>query len=75
MPLSFNALWKPQQLAEFLGVPISFIYDRTCRGASDPIPRLKIGKYIRFDPDAVRDWLERHCDSLSIAVPKTVSQT
>jgi excisionase family DNA binding protein len=50
-------LLKPQELADLLGVPISFVYDRTRKNATDPIPHLKVGKYIRFDPDEVQRWL------------------
>jgi predicted DNA-binding transcriptional regulator AlpA len=59
-----NQLLKPQELAALFGVPVSFIYDRTCRSASDPIPRIKIGKYVRFDPEQVESWL-RHHDGLT----------
>jgi excisionase family DNA binding protein len=53
-----NQLLKPQQLADLLGVPISFIYDRTRQNASDPIPHFKVGKYIRFDLAQVQSWLQ-----------------
>jgi excisionase family DNA binding protein len=52
-----NALLKPRELADLLGVPITFVYDRTRQAAADPIPHLKIGKYVRFDMDHVREWL------------------
>ncbi len=55
-----NQLLTAQQVATLLGVPVSFIYDRTCRSAADPIPRLKIGKYVRFDPEQVESWLMAH---------------
>jgi len=40
---------KPQELADLLGVPISFVYDRTRQNSPDPIPHFKVGKYVRFD--------------------------
>lgn len=52
-----NQLLKPQELASLLGVPISFIYDRTRQNAPDPIPHFKLGKYVRFDLAQVREWL------------------
>jgi hypothetical protein len=55
-----NQLLTAQQVAARPGVPVSFIYDRTCRSSADPIPRLKIGKYVRFDPDQVESWLREH---------------
>jgi excisionase family DNA binding protein len=52
-----NQLLKPKELADLLGVPVSFVYDRTRRNSSDPIPHFKLGKYVRFDLATVQDWL------------------
>jgi excisionase family DNA binding protein len=52
-----NRLLRPQELAALLGVPVSFLYDRTQQNTSDPIPHFKVGKYIRFDLDKVETWL------------------
>ena len=52
-----NQLSKPQELAAILGVPTSFIYDRTRENAPDPIPHFKLGKYVRFDLAQVQKWL------------------
>ena len=40
----------------------SWVYEHTrCRGTprSDRIPHIKIGKYVRFDPQLVRAFVER----------------
>lgn len=54
--------WTPQQLADQLGVPKSWIYDRTCNNGPETIPHIKLGKYIRFDPEseAFQTWLKAH---------------
>jgi excisionase family DNA binding protein len=52
-----NQLLKPQELAALLGVPSSFIYDRTRQNAPDPIPHFKLGKYVMFDFAQVQEWL------------------
>ena len=51
-------LWTISELAAYLGVPKSWIYDRTGPGGS--VPHFKIGKYIRFDPDSpeFKAWLQ-----------------
>ena len=41
-----------KQLAEFLSVPVSWLYQRTRLGPS-AIPHYKMGKYVRFDADEV----------------------
>lgn len=44
-----NHLLKLHELATLLGVPVSFVYDRTRLNSPDPIPHFKLGKYVRFD--------------------------
>ena len=40
------------ELSEILNVPKSWIYDRTRQG-QEAIPFIKLGAYVRFDPDEV----------------------
>ncbi len=55
-------LWNVDDLAAFLGVSRSWIYDRTRREGPEVIPHFKMGKYLRFDPEsgAFQDWLRAH---------------
>lgn len=56
MNQSPEPLWKPQDLADFLQVDISWVYERTAPNskASLKIPRVPgIGK-LRFDPAQMR---------------------
>jgi len=48
-------------MAEYLGVPKSWIYDRTGPQASEHVPHFKVGKYLRFDPESeeFQVWLKR----------------
>ena len=46
------------ELAELLDVPKGWIYQRTRDRSPSTIPFYKLGKYLRFDPDKVRAWLE-----------------
>lgn len=41
------------EMADQLGVPVSWIYSRT---RTKEIPFYKIGKYVRFDPREVIQW-------------------
>ena len=53
-------LFNVHDLAQRLNVPVSFIYDHTRKNSPDPIPHKKIGKYVRFDPAEVDQWLTEH---------------
>ena len=54
-------LWSVSEMAEYLGVPKSWIYDRTGPQASEHVPHFKVGKYLRFDPESeeFQVWLKR----------------
>jgi excisionase family DNA binding protein len=45
------------ELAERLKVPKSWIYARTRERGPGSIPRVKVGKYLRFEAEKVDQWL------------------
>jgi hypothetical protein len=56
-------LLTPQQLAERLAVPPSWVREKTRQRArirdEDPLPVVRLGKYVRFDWPSVQVWLKR----------------
>ena len=47
------------QIAEFLQVPNSWVYEHTrCRGI-ERLPHFKLGKYLRFSRSEVLAWVQR----------------
>ena len=54
----------PEQLALRLQVKPSWVYEQTRDRAgirsTDPLPYIKMGRYLRFDWNDVLAWLERH---------------
>jgi hypothetical protein len=52
--------WSVNNLAEFLGVPKTWIYDRAQANGPEVIPHVKFGKYVRFKPEsrAFQEWLD-----------------
>jgi hypothetical protein len=54
--------WNVEELSGYLAVPAGWIYDRTQANGPEIIPHIKLGKYIRFDPEseAFRGWLAEH---------------
>lgn len=47
------------QLADMWQVSKSWVYSRTRQTGPGSIPRVKVGKFVRFDLDAVTEWLQR----------------
>jgi excisionase family DNA binding protein len=46
-----------QEMALILNVPVSWLYQRTRLG-SKAIPHLKLGKYVRFNPEEVKEFFK-----------------
>ncbi len=48
-----------KEMAGQLKVKPSWLYFRTMQSGDDAIPRIMIGKYIRFDSPKVMAWIEK----------------
>jgi hypothetical protein len=59
---SLRKFWVVTELADCLRVRPRWVYDNIRSSSPDPIPCLKLGKYIRFNPESpeFQAWLERH---------------
>jgi hypothetical protein len=49
-------LMTVEETARVLHVPISWVYERTRRRGKERIPHMKLGKYLRFELMAVKNW-------------------
>ena len=47
------------ELAEILKTPKSWVYGKSRETGPDSIPRIKVGKYLRFELDKVMGWLKK----------------
>jgi excisionase family DNA binding protein len=52
----WDALWTPAMLSRYLGIPVATLYQWRQRG--DGPPAVRLGKHIRYRPEAVREWLK-----------------
>lgn len=48
-----------EEMAAHLKVKKSWLYFRSMQTGHGSIPRVKIGKYLRFNPGAVLEWIEK----------------
>jgi len=53
-----ETLWTITEVATVLKVPKSWVYERTRRRGADTLPHIKLGKYVRFEPEAIKNYLE-----------------
>ena len=54
-----HELLTVHDVAAMLHVPVSWVYEHTRRGAADALPVVKIGKYLRFRPADLLDYIDR----------------
>ena len=55
------------EVAALLKVPRSWVYEHTrARGTprAERLPYIKLGKYLRFDPRAVREFIQKKCRTM-----------
>ena len=55
-----EALLSPQQLADYLGVPIRTVYVWNSTGTGPR--RVRVGKHVRYRPVDVAAWLDRQAE-------------
>ena len=56
VPVVGEPLWTPGDLSEFLSIPEKTLREWRSKGSG---PRWrKVGKHIRYEPDAIRTWLD-----------------
>jgi excisionase family DNA binding protein len=54
--MSPGPLLNAKQAGELLNVPATWVVDEARR---DRIPHVRLGRYVRFDREALLDWRER----------------
>jgi excisionase family DNA binding protein len=62
-----HELLTVDEVAALLKVSRSWVYEHTrSRGTvrSERLPHIKVGKYVRFEPRALRAFLERKCRAM-----------
>jgi hypothetical protein len=52
-------LWSVQDVSAFLGVPVATLHQWRYLGTGPAA--FRVGKHLRYDPDAVRRWLIDEC--------------
>lgn len=57
--VSPSNILTPEELAERLKVPLTWVFEKTRRraGRENPLPAMRIGRYLRFDWIEVSAWL------------------
>lgn len=62
-PPSCDRLWTVKDVSAFLGVPVSTLHQWRYHGTGPAA--FRVGKHLRYDPDAVRRWLVDTCSGVA----------
>ncbi|MCG3756319.1 MULTISPECIES: helix-turn-helix domain-containing protein [unclassified Amycolatopsis] len=54
--ISVEGLWSPEDLSAYLDIPEDTLKDWRYKNYGPPWRRM--GKHVRYHPDAVREWLD-----------------
>jgi excisionase family DNA binding protein len=54
-----DQLLTVEDVAALLRVPPSWVYARTRQRGLEKLPFVRIGKYVRFEPEAIRGFITR----------------
>lgn len=54
-----DELMTVSEIAVFLKVPMSWVYERTRRRGVERLPHVKLGKYLRFSMPQIKEWLQK----------------
>lgn len=55
-----SQILTPDELAERLKVSERWVYEKSRRRCQNPLPTIRIGRYLRFDWGVVSAWLRSH---------------
>jgi excisionase family DNA binding protein len=55
MAEELSTLWSVSEVAAYLGIPVQTLY--AWRKSRTGPPAARIGKHLRYEPDAVRTWV------------------
>ena len=55
-----DQLMTVSEVAGFLNVPVSWVYERTRRRGHERLPHIKLGKYLRFSMPEIIAWLKKN---------------
>ena len=59
MQTCLDELLTVSEIAGFLKVPVSWVYERTRRRGVERLPHVKLGKYLRFSLPEIKEWLQK----------------
>lgn len=69
-PVDPNHILTLSELAERLKVSERWIYEKSRRRCQDPLPVIRIGRYLRFHWLDVSAWMRAHSNMPSVAPAK-----
>ena len=67
-----HEILKPDEVAALLRTSTAWVYEKCRSRQKDPLPFMRIGRYVRFDKDAVLAWARNHGNAAARKIEKAV---
>ena len=64
--IDFDELLTVEDVAALLQVPKSWVYERTRRRGAQRLPFIRLGKYVRFEREAIRNFVARQRSHVTV---------
>lgn len=58
--ITTSEILRPEEIASLLRTSISWVYEKCRSRQRDPLPCLRIGRYLRFEKRTVLEWARNH---------------
>jgi predicted DNA-binding transcriptional regulator AlpA len=55
-------IMTPEEVAQLLRTSRNWVYEKCRSRARDPLPCLRIGRYIRFEKPIILEWARKHAN-------------
>jgi predicted DNA-binding transcriptional regulator AlpA len=63
---------KPEEVAGLLRTSLAWVYEKCRARQRDPLPAMRLGRYIRFEKHVVLAWARNHGNPAANKVAKAV---
>ena len=67
---SVPVVLTPEEVAQILRVSLTYVYEKSRRRQRNPIPVHRIGRYLRYDREAVLAWFAAQAQPTKKAVAR-----
>lgn len=70
--VSSHEILTPEEVAALLRTSTGWVYEKCRRRQKDPLPCLRLGRYLRFEKQTVLAWARNHSNPAARKIERAV---